>query len=281
MNPHFTVLGLDFYWYGLIVGLAIALVLILVDYRAALYDRQAFADKKKHVKSRKVSLQLFFQQWSVLLILAGFIGARLWHVATDWQLYWPDWKSSLSLTQGGLSILGAMLGLAVGLILIRKFSKSSRALPLLLIADAMVFGIPFGQAVGRLGNWVNQELYGLPSNLPWAISIDVQHRVEQYIVIEKYHPLFLYEALLLVTLGCLIWWFNRKQSRLFGTGFFVLLYLTVYSGVRLLLDFIRVDRPQVLFGLGINQLVLFVTFIVLAVLWVRLFRRGYFHITFS
>lgn len=276
MNPHFSVLGLDFYWYGLIVGLAIALTLILVDYRAALFDRQQFSVKKPQIKSRKVSLQLFFQQWSVVLIVSGFIGARLWHVATDWQKYWPQWQDSLRINQGGLSILGAFAGLTVGLLLIRRFSKTARAVPLLLLADTIVFGVPFGQAVGRLGNWVNQELYGYPSSLPWAIRIDVPHRLVEYLQYEKYHPLFLYESLLMLVLGVFIWWFDRKHSWRFGTGFFALLYVTAYSGIRFTLDFIRLDRPIAAFGLGSNQMVLLAVFMVSLALWFRLWRRGYF-----
>ena len=269
MNPHFSLFGLNFYWYGLIVGLAIAVVLILVDYRAQLYDRLQFSDKKKQVKSRTVSLQLFFQQWSVVLVIGGFVGARLWHVATDWQLYRFNWQGIFQISQGGLSILGAMAGVALTLLLVRRFSKTARAVPVLLIADAIVFGLPFGQAIGRLGNWVNQELYGLPSALPWAITISPEHRMAGYEAIARYHPLFFYEALAMVVLGGLIWWLNRTRPRLFGTGFFVLLYITIYSIVRFCLDFLRLGRPVWFVGLSANQMILLAVFVVSLALWLK------------
>lgn len=269
MQPHFFLFGLTFYWYGLILGIAIAAAMVLIDYRAARFDALDFSEKKRVLSSRKVSLRLFFQQWSVALIISGFIGARLWHVTTDWQLYQNNWRSAFDVSSGGLSILGAVLGGIVGLLVLRKVAMSVRALPVALILDALVFGLPIAQAIGRLGNWINQELYGLPTTLPWAIPIDFQHRLPGFEAIERYHPLFLYEAVLLLILGAALWWIVRVRPHLFGTGYFALLYLASYSLSRFLLDFLRLDSPNVVLGLGINQLVLLLVFVLSSTLLVR------------
>ncbi len=276
MNPHFSIFGLQFYWYGLLLGLSIALVMYLVDRRAVKFDRLDFSDKRSRVASRTVSLQLFFQQWSVVLVVGGLIGARAWHVATDWHRYVGDWFAVLELNQGGLSILGAIVGGVLTLMILRRFVPSVRLVPALLICDALVFGLPFGQAVGRVGNWINQELYGLPTTLPWGIPIDVAHRLPDFVMYERYHPLFAYEALVLIGLGLGIWWLDRRMSHLFGSGFFTLLYLTIYSSVRFLLDFLRIDRAVWQFGLGANQVVPALCFIGTIVVWWRLVRTGYF-----
>lgn len=272
MQPHFSILGLTFYWYGLLLGLAIAVALVLIDYRAARFDSLDFAEKKAVLSSRKASLRVFFQQWSVALIISGFIGARLWHVATDWQLYRNNWFGALDISSGGLSILGAVLGGIIGLLVLRKLATSVRAVPAALILDALVFGLPIAQAIGRLGNWINQELYGLPTTLPWAIPIDFQYRLPGFEAIEYYHPLFLYEAVLLLILGSALWWIVRVRPHRFGTGYFALLYLASYSLIRFLLDFLRLDSPNVVLGLGINQLVLLLVFVLSSTLLVR--RRG-------
>jgi prolipoprotein diacylglyceryl transferase len=265
MNPHFSLFGLTFYWYGLLLGTAIALVLVLVDYRSQLFDQRNKLAKKK----RPPSLQLFWQQWSMVLLIGGFVGARLWHVATDWQLYVGRWAAIASLTQGGLSILGGVAGGVITFLLIRRFSPSNRAILPMAVFDSLVFGLPFGQAFGRLGNWVNQELYGLPSTLPWAIEIDPLHRLTSFAEITRYHPLFAYEAIAMLLLGLSIWLVDRKKQHLFGTGFFALLYASVYSALRFGLDFLRIDRPVWFAGLSANQMILLAVLVTSGFLWLK------------
>lgn len=276
MNPHFTILGLTFYWYGLIVGLAIALVLVLVDRRASIFDQQAFADKKAIIKSRKALVQPFFQQWSMAILAGGFIGARLWHVATDWQLYRFHWQSMFALSQGGLSILGGILGGILSILLLKRLVPTVRQLPVLLITDLLVFGLPFGQALGRLGNWINQELYGLPSNLPWALTISPELRFAGFETVERYHPLFLYEAVLMVTLGVALWILVKKYPQRLGSGLFTLVYLSIYSILRFGLDFLRIDRPVWQGGLSVNQLVLLGVWLLMLGIWGILLQKRYF-----
>lgn len=277
MNPHFTIFGLTLYWYGLIVGIAMAIGLLLVDLRAARYDRQqqlarlAKAKGNSAKKGLTTNLQLFFQKWSPVILIGGLVGARLWHLVTDWWLYQGRWGTALNLTQGGLSILG---GLAGGLLAVMAARRLHRV-PLPLITDTLVFGVPLAQAFGRLGNWVNQELYGPPTDLPWAVTIEPARRLAGYEQFVTYHPLFLYEALAMVATGSLIWWLDRRQPGLFGSGVLTLLYLTLYSGVRFGLDFLRLDRPVWQLGLGLNQVLLLAVFIVCSLALVkRKIRRG-------
>lgn len=267
MHPHFILFGLTFYWYGLIIGLAIALTLLLVDYWIARFERSDIQDTKRPRSAEKARVRLFFQQWSIVLILGGLIGARLWHVATDWPLYQNQLFAALSISQGGLSIFGALAGGIITVLLLQKVVPSLRWLSLRIVGDVLVFGLPFGQALGRLGNWVNQELYGWPSTLPWAITIDAPYRLPGLEDVSRYHPLFLYEAVLLLALGGSIWWLGSRRPQLFGTGFFAAVYLTAYCVIRFFLDFLRIDRTVVVAGLGANQVVVAVVFVVVLLLW--------------
>ncbi|MBP7875463.1 prolipoprotein diacylglyceryl transferase [Candidatus Woesebacteria bacterium] len=264
MNPHFTLFGLTIFWYGLILGCAIALVLILIDNRAAHFDRRQQKAIKKGEDAPPAHLQYFFQQWSVFILVGGFVGARLWHVATDWQLYNWNLLEIITLSHGGLSILGAMVGGTVAILLARILSGWRKSPSSFLILDTIAVALPFGQVVGRLGNWVNQELYGLPTNLPWAITIDVAHRLPGFEALSSYHPLFLYESLFLAVFGCAVWYVLSKKQHMLGTGFVVTLYVFVYTGFRFWLDFLRIDRPVWIYGLSSNQMLLGVSCILAA-----------------
>ncbi len=255
--------GLTFHLYGLIIGLAVL---------AAYQISQAVA-------TRFGMQQTVFEKISVYGLVGALIGARLWHVATDWHLYQGNAVEILFVWQGGLSILGAVLGLCLGVWLyFWNNGKSYRQL--LTFLDAFAVGLPFGQAIGRLGNYVNQELYGEPSTLPWAVTIDTQHRLPGYEQIATYHPLFAYEMMATLAAGVLLHMFvtnsstfSTKSSLNVGTGSVITLYVLYYSVVRFLLDFLRIDKAvSGLLGLGTNQLILVAT----SILSIFLLRRIYF-----
>lgn len=232
--------------YGLILGVALVL-----GYE--LSNRQF-----QHVAGKQHNTSGIFM-WAVV---AGLIGARLWHVMTDWYLYKDAIWAALAIWQGGLSIFGAIAGGMLGIWLYRFCVN--KTFPIATVLDAAVFGLPCAQAVGRLGNFVNQELYGLPSTLPWAITIDVNHRLPGWERFSTFHPLFAYEMLFLIVCGSFIWWgwggahahIKHRFWRV-GTGTLFLAYLFFYSCLRLGLDFLRIDKVgSGISGLGINQLIL-------------------------
>lgn len=198
------------------------------------------------------------QFWDAALvaIVTGIIGARIWHVMTDWHLYANNIITALYIWNGGLSIIGALAGGLLGIFFAVKRSKGSFTNREL--SDAICVGLPFGQAFGRLGNWLNEELYGLPTNLPWKLYISEQNRVGGFEQYSYFHPLFAYEALLMLGLGVLLWQVSKKNASFnIGTGGCTLLYLAAYGWVRFSLEFLRIDKAVIgQTGLGVNQVVM-------------------------
>jgi prolipoprotein diacylglyceryl transferase len=177
---------------------------------------------------------------------AGLIGARLYHVITDWRSFQGRWNEAFYIWQGGLGILGGIaLGVAGGYVVMRRNN-----LRVLDVLDAAAPALPLAQAIGRWGNWWNQELYGKPTDLPWAVEIDEQHRVAGYQGEDTFHPTFLYESLWnLALVGFLLWVDRRKvlkRGRLFG------LYVAGYSIGRLWIEALRIDTASKVAGLRVN-----------------------------
>ncbi|MET0789661.1 MAG: prolipoprotein diacylglyceryl transferase family protein, partial [Cellulomonas sp.] len=139
----------------------------------------------------------------------GLVGGRLYHVATDWRLYFGEGKdpvAALYVWQGGLGIWGAIALGAFGAYLGSR--RYGAKFPPLI--DALAPGVVLAPAVGRFGNWFNQELYGRPTTLPWGLEIDPAHREDGYEQYATFHPTFLYEALWNVGTAFLVIWADRK-----------------------------------------------------------------------
>jgi len=231
---------------------------------AWLASRQA----KKHGEDSEIILDLL--PW---LLIGGIIGARLWHIFTPsasniaqgvtTENYLRNPIEILKMWKGGLGIPGGVIGGALALIIYTK----SKKLSFWQWADFIAPGLLIGQSIGRWGNFVNQEVYGRPSNLPWAITIDPQYRITGFEFVEKYHPLFLYESLLnLVGAGVLLWIDRKFKDKLFkGDIFFG--YLIWYSTVRFFLEFLRLD-PSPVNGININQTSMLVVGVLAAIILV-------------
>jgi prolipoprotein diacylglyceryl transferase len=182
--------------------------------------------------------------WSVL---AGLAGARLYHVITDHQRFQGRWLHAFALWEGGLGIPGGLLaGVLTGVVLARR-----RGLPVARLLDVVAPAIPVAQAIGRLGNWFNQELFGRPTDLPWGLEIDPQHRPAGYENIATYHPAFLYEALWNLALAALLLVYERRRpshrpGRLFA------LYVAGYGLGRLWVEAVRIDPASRVGGVRVN-----------------------------
>lgn len=194
----------------------------------------------------------------VYLLIGGIIGARIWHiltpspssgVTTGWYLSHP--LDALAVWKGGLGIPGAIIG---GLIALYFYSRRT-GVNFAEWTDIGAPGLALGQAIGRWGNFVNQELYGAPTNLPWRIYIDPEHRLTDYLDVGYYHPLFLYESLWNLMNMFLLLWISRRFAGSLKNGDIFLTYLIVYPLGRFLLDFLRLDASLV-GGLNINQTVM-------------------------
>ena len=223
----------------------------------------------------------------VLLLILGLVGARLYHILTPSPSmaaigiyspldYFRNPLQLLNFRGGGLGIYGAIAGGLLGVLI---YTRRNR-LPTLGWADLAVVGTALGQAVGRWGNFFNQELYGRPTDLPWAIYIDPVHRLPDYADFSHFHPAFLYESLWsLLTFLVLLRLARRHNDRLLP-GELLALYLFAYAAGRTLLELVRLDSRAVAFlgletGLAVaTVLSLLVALIaVLAVVIRRLARR--------
>lgn len=230
-------------WNGLLVALGIACGAFL----SALEARRRFEDVE-------IIYHLF-----VPVTVWAWIGSRLWHVLTpplsSVQLgltaehYLTHPLDILSFWVGGFGIPGALLG---GTIALWAFARREQ-LPFWEMADLLAPGLVLAQAIGRVGNYFNQELYGLPTLMPWAIFISPEHRLIGYEAVEFYHPLYVYEVFL--NLGCvalLLWLARGGFADRLKPGDLFLIYLSYTSIVRFMLEFLRLDAALVN-GINANQ----------------------------
>ncbi len=267
----FTIPGLNrpVYWYGLLVTLG-----TLVG--AFVADRQA--RKRGHNPDHV---------WNALILVMvfGLIGARLYHVlstpaggATSLSYYLAQPREIVSFWNGGLrglGIAGAMVGGILAILVYSKFAKLRFAEWL----DLAALGLPLGQAIGRWGNYFNQELYGYPTNLPWGVPIQTQYRLPVFAdqpLDARFHPTFLYESLWCLLLFFVLAYLNRAWRDRLVHGDIAMLYLILYAGGRYVIELQRPDAWMVA-GLPAAQLLAVVTVAVaaLVVLWRHgLFQRG-------
>lgn len=180
----------------------------------------------------------------------GIIGGRLYHVLSDWQIYFgPDGKgfvAALRIWDGGLGIWGAVALGALG----AWIGARRQGVPLPPIGDAIAPGIALAQAIGRWGNWFNQELFGRPTDLPWGLQIAVGNRPAGYEEYATFHPTFLYESLWLVGVALVVMWADRRFSM--GHGRVFALYVLLYVSGRLWIELLRIDPANTLGGLRLN-----------------------------
>ena len=238
------------YFYGILIMLGVV---------AAAFLGQAEA-RRRNINPDYIWDALFW------LVLAGIVGARLWHVfspppsmvaqgiTTAWYFSHP--LDLINIRNGGLGIPGAIIGGAVAL----YFYCRSKKLSFLVLVDTVIPGVALAQAIGRWGNFFNQELYGKPTNLPWKIYIDAAHRIAGYENASYYHPLFLYESLWNLLNMALLLWLARRFEKWLKPGDIFYIYMIMYSIGRFCLEFLRLDASQVA-GINFNQT--FVIFVAL------------------
>ncbi len=180
----------------------------------------------------------------------GLVGARLYHVATTPELYVHDPVRILYVWQGGLGIPGGVLGgVLAGLVVCRRRGIAPGAL-----ADAIAPGVALAQAIGRFGNWFNQELFGRPTTLPWGLEIDAAHRPPGYEDVATFHPTFLYESLWDVGVAVAVVWADRRWRLSGGRAF--ALYLGLYAIGRGWVEALRIDDAQHFLGVRLNDWVM-------------------------
>lgn len=206
-------------YYGIIIATG-AMAGILLSYLEA---------KRRHEDTRHISNL-------VLVILPlGLIGARLYHVIDQWDFY--SQHPLMIFGGAGLGIFGALIGGAIGFIIYTGWQK----LNTLRWLDIVAPGVILAQAIGRWGNFFNQELYGYPTNLPWGIYIDPGHRLPGYEAYTHFHPLFLYESLWNVSGCAFLLIAGRKWHKRLFNGDIFFMYVMYYSFGRFLLEGLKIN----------------------------------------
>jgi prolipoprotein diacylglyceryl transferase len=177
---------------------------------------------------------------------AGLIGGRLYFIVTSWSEVPPHWWGPFAIWKGGLGIWGGIaLGTLAGIWVLRR-----RGANVTMFMDAAAPGLLVAQAIGRIGNYFNQELFGGPSKLPWALEISPAHRPAAYAQYATFQPTFLYELIWnLLLAGALVWLGRRRAIR--PPGLFAL-YVAGYSFARIGEELLRVDPAHHIFGLRLN-----------------------------
>ncbi len=198
--------------------------------------------------------------WDALpwAVVGGVVGARLWHILTPsaslrmqgitTYYYLTHPLDAIAVWKGGLGLPGVVIGGALALWLYARKRKMDFRLWLDLVAP----GLALGQAIGRWGNYFNQELYGRPTNLPWKLYIEPPYRMPGYEQVAYYHPLFAYEMLWNLFNMALLLYLARRWAKRLLPGDLFLVYLAVYGFGRFWLEFLRLDISPVA-GINVNQ----------------------------
>lgn len=209
----------------------------------------------------------------IRFVIWGFIGARIAYISTHLSRFEGEWWKVIAVWEGGLAIYGGLTAGAIALVYYtRKFGAN---LPDLL--DSVAPAVPAAQAIGRWGNYFNQELFGTPTDLPWGLEIDPENRPAAYPDAETFHPTFLYESLLNVGLVFVIIWAGNRFPSLRGR--LVGLYFMGYGVIRFSMELIRTDTTFRFWGISRNGWVSIAAIILGAVfVWwkrIRVEENGY------
>ncbi len=200
----------------------------------------------------------------------GIVGARLYHVATDYELYFGPGRhpvDALKIWQGGLGVWGGIAFGVLGAALVAR--RRQLRLPALL--DAVAPAVLVAQAIGRLGNWFNQELFGQPTTLPWALRIDPEHRPAGFEQFDTFHPTFLYEMVWNLAAALVLVILDRRLR--LGHGKVFALYILFYTAGRFWIEALRIDAVNHIAGFRLNNYTSLILFLA-ALVWLVWLARN-------
>lgn len=209
--------------YGLVIAIAIYIGWLLAKKRAYLY---------------KIPEKIFDDPVLIIPLFFGIVGARLYHVIDYWSTYSQDLISILFINRGGLGIWGGLAGSLIGFLIVARIKK----LDVFSLLDLTAPSLLLGQAIGRFANYINQEGFGPPTNLRWAVYIEPLNRPLQFSNSTHFHPTFFYEAFIDLVFFFLILFF-AKRLKIKGQIF--ALYLIFYSLGRFIVEFWRIDTATI------------------------------------
>jgi prolipoprotein diacylglyceryl transferase len=240
-------------WYGFLIAVGVMLAIYLA---------------RREMRRRGIDPELAYPiaAWTVP---GGIIGARVYHVITDWERFSGDVGNVVKIWEGGLGMPGVIVGGAIG----AAVGARRAGLPVLVMFDCVIPGVLAAQILGRWGNYFNQELFGGPTDLPWGLEVDERFRPDAFASSETFHPTFLYESLANGVVLLLLYWLIRGYWRRIEPGSIFAAYLVGYGFVRFWVEGLRVDPAHEFGGLRLNQWVFLVVFLLAAAFLVRAWRR--------
>lgn len=223
MNPvAFTIFGVDIMWYGVLISTGVLLGVVF-----ALRECKRIGFKEDNLLD-----------FLLYAIPAAIIGARTYYVIFSWDYYSKNPDQIINIRNGGLAIHGALIaGVIVGVLFCKK-----RKIKVLELLDIVMPSVALGQAIGRWGNFINQEAHGGPTDLPWGIIVNGQ----------KVHPTFLYESIIDLCIFLFLMWFRKNKKT--TDGQVLGLYLILYSAGRFFVEGLRTDSLMFL-GMRVAQLI--------------------------
>ncbi|WP_427338485.1 prolipoprotein diacylglyceryl transferase [Caloranaerobacter sp. DY30410] len=238
MNPvAFEIFGISIRWYGILISLGMLLgtIIAVKECRRIGFDEEKLID---------------------LLIFAiplAIIGARMYYVIFNWEYYKGDILKIINIRGGGLAIHGGIIAAVIVALVYCKVKRVN----FWEIADIVAPSIILGQAIGRWGNFINQEAYGTPTDLPWGIIVNGQ----------KVHPTFLYESIWDFAVFLFLLWYRKNKVKVKGEVF--LLYLMLYSFARFFIEGLRIDSLM----LGKFRVAQLISVIIIAISIVLFYKR--------
>lgn len=221
----FKIAGIDIKWYGLLIGSALLLCTIL-----------AMAHSKKNKFSDDLVSEII-----LVGIPSAIVGARLYFVAFEWESFGWDFKKIIDIRSGGLAVYGGIIGAVIGVAILCRCHKAK--IPFTTVFDYCLPYIPLGQAIGRWGNFFNQECFGTTTSLPWGMKSDT---VYYYLLANcptldaksPVHPTFLYESIGDLLIFALLLLIRKKSKFAAVTGS---MYMVLYGILRFFLEGMRTD----------------------------------------
>ena len=230
----FTIFGFPVFWYGIILASAVFIGFYIAQFLYKLFY------KDSHTADKIIDFAPF-------LIVLGVLGARLYYCLVNYSYYSEHIFQIFDFRQGGLSIHGMILGGIIGLFCCTRYYR----LDILKLLDAFSCSTALAQAIGRWGNFFNSEAFGMPTDLPWKLFIPIEKRPFSLISYDFFHPTFLYESLLDLLIFFILLSLYRKF--LDKSGMIFVLYLLLYSFVRIGIEYLRVDSVLNIFGFPVAQ----------------------------
>ncbi|WGS64436.1 prolipoprotein diacylglyceryl transferase [Marinitoga aeolica] len=223
LNPVLLTLGnLQIRWYGLLIATGVFLSFYLANNTAKMWN----------ISEDDLSTAV------IIGIVFAIIGARLYYVTFNWEIYSKTPSEIFKTWHGGMAIHGGILGALLSVYLYTKLKKNI-TFSFLKGLDLMAHVLPLGQAIGRWGNFFNYEAYGGPTNLPWKMYIPAPYRMPGYEKFEYFHPTFLYESIWDLGIFLFLFYYARNKKKFDGE--IISLYLILYSAGRAWIELLRTD----------------------------------------